>query len=159
MAEKFGVNFLGSIPIDPELMASGDDGTPLMVQKTDSPSVKAFLEIAERFKSAIKEGVLSVDEPKDIKLSEEGNLTVEWPDGAVEEYTPYDLRINAPVPGAGADTGEVPLDIKINGFEKVGRYAVAINFSDGHDTGIYDFNKLRELNRKKSDSSRQSFNV
>jgi ATP-binding protein involved in chromosome partitioning len=157
MAEKSGVNFLGSIPIDPELMASSDEGTPLMDQKIDSPSVKAFLEIAERFKSTIKEGVLSTDEPKDINLSEEGNLAIEWPDGAVEEFTPYDLRINAPDPGA--DTANVPLDIKIKAFERVGRYAIVISFSDGHDTGIYDFSKLRELNRKKSDSSRQSFSV
>ena len=48
MAEKFGVPFLGEIPIDPEIRKGGDNGEPIVFSKPDSPSAKAFEEIAER---------------------------------------------------------------------------------------------------------------
>lgn len=45
-AEKYQVPFLGRIPIDPEIRAGGDAGTPLVVQHPDSPQAKAFHEVA-----------------------------------------------------------------------------------------------------------------
>ena len=48
MAEKFGVPFLGEIPIDPDIRKGGDNGEPIVFSKPDSPSAKAFEEIAER---------------------------------------------------------------------------------------------------------------
>ena len=35
--------------------------------------------------------------------------------------------------------------LKILGMKPVGNYAYSINFSDGHDTGIYSFTTLLEL--------------
>jgi ATP-binding protein involved in chromosome partitioning len=157
MAKKFSVNFLGGIPIDPELMASGDEGKPLLSKDVASPAKKSFYDIAERFKTVMRTGDFGINEPKKIELSKEGNLVVHWPDGKVEEFAPYDLRKAAP--DAAANVDNIPLDVKINSFEKVGRYAVSLVFSDGHDTGIYRFDNLQELNQKKSDASKQSFNV
>ena len=39
----------------------------------------------------------------------------------------------------------VPHDISVLGAEPVGRYAVRIQFSDGHDSGLYTWKFLREL--------------
>ncbi|HCX11700.1 MAG TPA: hypothetical protein DHU81_15425, partial [Hyphomonas sp.] len=39
----------------------------------------------------------------------------------------------------------VPDDISVLGAEPVGRYAVRIQFSDGHDSGLYTWKFLREL--------------
>ena len=36
-------------------------------------------------------------------------------------------------------------DVKIKSLEKAGNYAVQIIFSDGHDSGIYSWEYLREL--------------
>lgn len=39
----------------------------------------------------------------------------------------------------------VPDDISVVNAERVGRYAVRIVFSDGHDSGLYTWHLLREL--------------
>ena len=48
MAEKFEVPFLGEIPIDPEIRKGGDNGEPIVYSNPDSPSSKAFVDIAEK---------------------------------------------------------------------------------------------------------------
>ena len=35
--------------------------------------------------------------------------------------------------------------LRILGMQPVGNYAYSIDFSDGHDTGIYSFELLREV--------------
>ena len=41
---------LGSIPLDPQLRAHGDDGTPIAVSAPDSPAAKAINDIAKKLK-------------------------------------------------------------------------------------------------------------
>ena len=41
-AEQFGLNFLGSIPFDLNVVTSGDKGTPLLTDDTDSDFAKNF---------------------------------------------------------------------------------------------------------------------
>jgi ATP-binding protein involved in chromosome partitioning len=42
MAEEMGVPYLGSIPIDPEVVVSGESGTPIVQAKPHSEAAKAF---------------------------------------------------------------------------------------------------------------------
>jgi ATP-binding protein involved in chromosome partitioning len=42
MAEEMGVPYLGSIPIEPEIVVSGDSGTPMVQAKPHSETAKAF---------------------------------------------------------------------------------------------------------------------
>ena len=45
MAEEMGVPFLGAIPIEPEVVLSGDGGTPIVRSKPGSETAKAFARI------------------------------------------------------------------------------------------------------------------
>lgn len=45
-AEKFGVPFLGRIPIDPAIRSGGDSGSPLVACDPDSPQTQAFKDVA-----------------------------------------------------------------------------------------------------------------
>ena len=45
MAAKFGVPFLGSIPLDPRMMASCDTGEPFSSRHPTSPAAKPFLDV------------------------------------------------------------------------------------------------------------------
>jgi ATP-binding protein involved in chromosome partitioning len=47
LAEKYGVDFLGSIPIDANAPALGDLGTPIVLKNPDSLVSEAFVEIAK----------------------------------------------------------------------------------------------------------------
>jgi ATP-binding protein involved in chromosome partitioning len=42
------------------------------------------------------------------------------------------------------DPKRVPEDITARSIELVGQYAILIKWSDGHETGIYHFRRLRE---------------
>jgi ATP-binding protein involved in chromosome partitioning len=43
------------------------------------------------------------------------------------------------------DPAKVPEDVRPLRVQSVGRYAIQFYWSDGHDTGIYSFDHLREL--------------
>ncbi len=54
IAEEMGVPFLGSIPIDPEICLDSDKGMPFIIEHTDSPASKAFMEIVEKIEDFLK---------------------------------------------------------------------------------------------------------
>lgn len=89
--------------------------------------------------------------PKKIRLDKtERKLLLHYPDGEFELPAEY-LRVYSPsaeVRGHGAGEGTL-VSGKIHvGIDKVvaaGRYALQIYFDDGHDSGIYTWQYLREL--------------
>ena len=149
------VPFLGKLPLDPSIMSSGDKGVPLLAETNESGSAKAFMNLAGVVtkKVAEIETTISADEPESIQVNREGNIDVLWPDGHSGKHTPHVLRLNCECAQCkDEDTGRklidpkrTPLDIKITGVNPIGRYGIAIAFSDGHNTGIYAFNRLRKI--------------
>ena len=98
--------------------------------------------------------------PTQIERVGEKTIRIHWSDEVVREYTVKALRdgcpcatcrekekaaVAAPAPllNVLSDAEMVPLSIL--GMKPVGAYAYSINFSDGHNTGIYTFEHLREL--------------
>jgi len=49
LAEEVGVPLLGSVPLQPDLAARADSGTPIVVAEPESAAARALLAIAERF--------------------------------------------------------------------------------------------------------------
>ncbi len=47
-AEKLGLDFLGEVPLDAQVRASGDEGVPIVEHDPDSPVAQVFTLIAER---------------------------------------------------------------------------------------------------------------
>lgn len=92
--------------------------------------------------------------PEEITPTEDGQrLRIRWADGHVSEYTPRHLRLQCRCAGCVDEfTGEPILDprtvseaIYPEAIRYVGRYALRFEWSDGHDTGIYPFELLREI--------------
>ena len=50
-AEEFNKEFLGEIPINPEVGKSGDNGKPIVEENPDHEISKIFLSFAEKIKS------------------------------------------------------------------------------------------------------------
>ncbi len=84
---------------------------------------------------------------------DEARLRIQWRDGQASEYWPRDLRLLCPCAGCvdeisgvrtlrpeAVDKGVYPTAIHY-----VGRYALPFMWSDGHSTGIYAFEYLRQL--------------
>ncbi len=155
MALEFGVPFLGAIPLDPEIVMSGDNGNPILENGSNSPAAQAIVGIAKRLQqyAAAEHSRTSAIEPQQVEILADGGLGIIWPDGHNGVHKAYSLRINCPCASCVdensgermIDAGRVPLGIKIDAFDIVGRYAVALKFSDGHSTGLYSFTYLRSM--------------
>ena len=82
-----------------------------------------------------------------------GQIGIVWQDGHESFYESHALRCACgcascvdEVSGKKLlDDERVPADVRAREFLPVGNYGVAIVWSDGHDTGIYTFETLREL--------------
>ena len=46
------------------------------------------------------------------------------------------------------DPATIPADITIEKMEQVGGYAIRIHWSDGHNSGLYTWKRLRKLGEK-----------
>ncbi len=91
--------------------------------------------------------------PKSIEQAGPGQLRIEWQDGHESIYPVRLLRLNCRCANCVEElTGrpllaekDVPQDVRPVKISPVGRYAVQISWTDGHDTGIHTFEHLREL--------------
>lgn len=52
LAEKYGLDFLGAIPLDPATVVAGDLGTPVVLLEEESFAKKAFIELADSIAEA-----------------------------------------------------------------------------------------------------------
>ncbi|MEN6340988.1 MAG: Mrp/NBP35 family ATP-binding protein [Methanospirillum sp.] len=53
-AQNHGVPYLGAIPLDPEMMRSGDEGRPYILQNADSPTWKAVDDVMENLVAEVE---------------------------------------------------------------------------------------------------------
>ncbi len=83
------------------------------------------------------------------RLPEAGRLRLTWSDGHVAEYDYDYLRGYCPCAACQGHTNEAirfhrpPGPVTAAAIEPVGNYAISIQWSDGHATGIYRFDFLR----------------
>lgn len=99
--------------------------------------------------------------PTAIRRRDTGSIEITWSDGVEGVATPRLLRDACPCascreqrsePPGGSGAGllqvlkpEEIAPLTVTGMTPVGQYAYKIAFSDGHDSGIYTLEYLREL--------------
>ncbi len=97
--------------------------------------------------------------PTDLKLGKDGTLSIAWNDGLVQEVAPRTLRKACPCARCKAEKLQPPQPatlfptlspaqtrpLAIDRMVPVGNYAYSIEFSDGHHSGIYSFEFLRQM--------------
>ena len=91
--------------------------------------------------------------PTSIEQAGSDQLRIQWQDGHESLYPVRLLRLKCrcahcieemtgrPI----LEDAEVPEDVRPVKISPVGRYAVQIAWTDGHDSGIYSFEHLRDL--------------
>lgn len=97
-------------------------------------------------------------QPSELKLLAPNRLQITWSDGEVRHYAVRELRDNCPCATCSekrsADEPAMLLPIlraeetqplRIAKMEPLGHYAYSIEFSDGHDTGLFTLELLRKL--------------
>ncbi len=97
--------------------------------------------------------------PTKLSLAADGRVHIDWSDGCRRVYSVNELRDECPCATCREKRALPPppptmltvlkpeeaQPLSLLGMKPVGHYAYAIHFSDGHDTGIYTFDLLREL--------------
>jgi DUF971 family protein len=98
-------------------------------------------------------------QPTKLELATADRLRITWNDGQVREYPLRELRDKCPcatcrekrnaAPAAATDlpilSAKEAQPLRITSMTPVGNYAYSIDFSDGHNTGIYTLESLREM--------------
>jgi ATP-binding protein involved in chromosome partitioning len=158
-AEQFGFPFLGEVPLDAAITEAGDRGAPVVADRTlaaGAPSARALTEIAGRLAqeiSIVNEKTSAMrHRPAEVKI---GDLHVEiqWSDAHQSRYAFRDLRLACPCAlcvdewtgQPRLDPATVPMNVRPGEVKSVGRYALQFIWSDGHNSGIYTYDKLRAL--------------
>ncbi len=83
----------------------------------------------------------------------ENEVQIRWKDGHESLYTGYALRVGCrcaicidEISGNKRLREEsISNDVRPLSIDPVGRYAIRFHWSDGHSTGIYPFEQLRQL--------------
>lgn len=87
--------------------------------------------------------------PNEIKLHQKSRLMeISFADGEVFKFSYEFLRVHSPSAEVrGHSPGQEILqtgkqDVKINHIDPVGSYAIQLDFSDGHNSGLYSWDLL-----------------
>lgn len=173
IAESLGVPYLGAIPLDPAIVDGGDSGVPLVAAAPDSPAALAYAAIADTLTegSGAAAGLqvpfdwdiaTGKGRPAAAQAAAEGRpmaldydvtgLTLHWR-GRAQKIGARDLRLSCRCAACRDEiTGKqilnpatVPLDVVPTRIWSVGNYALGVAFSDGHNSGIYTFPALSEI--------------
>jgi ATP-binding protein involved in chromosome partitioning len=121
MSQQLAVPFLGSIPIDPDIVTSGDEGFPIVTSKPESRAAEAYRSIAKRLAETLDrasatplrpfiwnwetdagapgwmEGAISQQgartAPVGFRKSDQRTLSILWQDGRKDNIDVRDLRL------------------------------------------------------------------
>jgi DUF971 family protein len=98
-------------------------------------------------------------QPTKLEITADNRLRITWSDKQVRDYTFLELRDACPCATCREKRNAPPSPpallpiisaadlrpLRITAMKPVGNYAYSIDFSDGHNTGIYTLESLREL--------------
>jgi DUF971 family protein len=100
-------------------------------------------------------------DPEHIAISKSKGIEIDWKDGHHSSFGTEYLRDWCPCASCTGSHGTEPRKkttgaaqspfpmftpkLKMNAIEPVGTYALKISWSDGHNTGIYSYDHLREV--------------
>ena len=102
-------------------------------------------------------------DPEHIAISKSKGIKIDWKDGHHSEYSLAYLRDECPCASCTGAHGTEPKKsdyskpaaagpfpmfkptLKMLSVEEVGHYAFRIDWSDGHNTGIYSYEHLRKI--------------
>jgi len=101
-------------------------------------------------------------DPEHIAISKSKGITIDWKDGHSSRYTCAYLRDKCPCATCTGAHGTTPRNtdyskppdtpfpmfkptIRMSSVEPAGNYAIRIQWNDGHNTGIYSYEHLRQI--------------
>lgn len=108
--------------------------------------------------------------PKQIKIFEKDKLMIIWDDESESRISLKYLRDECPCASCKGETvllktyrpvkpaNTSPDMYKIKNIETIGGYAIQITWKDGHNTGIFTWDYLKQLDADQSDNKNHNYN-
>ena len=108
--------------------------------------------------------------PKQLKIFEKNSLLITWQDDTESKINLEYLRKECPCATCKGETVllktyrppkqtfDNPEMFKIKNIETVGGYAIQITWKDGHNTGIYTYDYLKQLAKDQGEGKKQNYN-
>jgi DUF971 family protein len=97
-------------------------------------------------------------DPEHIAISKSKGIKIDWKDGHHSDYGVTFLRDHCPCATCSGAHGTPPRQpeaenpfqmfkpaLKMLGVESIGNYAIRIDWSDGHNAGIYSYEHFRRI--------------
>lgn len=92
--------------------------------------------------------------PNSIKVVDKEYLQIEWNDNKINKIKLSSLRLNCPCALCASDRENrgdkyFPIfrvdELELSNINLIGNYAISISWKDGHNTGIYEFDFLKNI--------------
>lgn len=109
--------------------------------------------------------------PLQIKIEDKKSLSIKWKDDLSSKISLKYLRDECPCAGCKGETILLhtyrppkptmfsPEMYIIKNIEVVGDYAIQITWKDGHNTGIYTWDYLHQLEKDQDDNKNQNYDT
>jgi len=143
VSERFGLDLLAQLPIEKHISEA------FKTQVMNNEHINSMVDNVIR---ALGKRHIEDTQPT-VFTHDTENIQISWPDGAKQSIPNRTLRlacrcalcIDEYTGEKKLDETAVPDDIQAIEIQQLGNYAVKIDWSDGHDTGIYPFKQLKEM--------------
>jgi Mrp family chromosome partitioning ATPase/DUF971 family protein len=144
LTERFGLQVLAQLPILP--------GVSEASTRSAGENVPAFDALADSLHREVGRRRMASEE-RPVVTAEPGKLHIAWGDGSESRIANRALRLTCQCAlcideftGAPLlDPESVPQDLRVEGVQPLGNYAIAITWSDGHSSGIFSWQHLRKV--------------
>jgi ATP-binding protein involved in chromosome partitioning len=147
LMDRFGIPTLAQLPITTSMSASLQEitRTPYASDATDSVMRALGTQTLKH-------------QPRPEVMCNETIITLLWPDSTTHSVLNRDLRLacqcalcidemsRQPI----LDPDTIPPDIHATNITPIGNYAIAIDWSDGHNTGFFPYSQIRTLAENES---------
>ncbi len=138
LTERFGLETLAELPLDSEFASK-------LIKRDD------IKDAADKVIMALgKSSISNVTTP--IVSFNDKELIFKWPDGKVSAISNFNLRVSCKCAACIDEMSgkqilkkdDVPAGIRAKEVTPLGNYAIAVKWSDGHNSGIYPYKSIME---------------
>ena len=160
-SQKLDIPLLARIPLNSSIAAAMDAGEPIAEGEIGDAFAALAGEVMARSSATALGEALNPAAPQELAVVAGGAVQVKWRDGVEQIIPAHTLRSECPCAGCVDEfsgekllqPGQIPADITVASSASVGRYAVRLDFSDGHNSGIFEFARLRTIGDAAADAA------
>lgn len=144
LKERFGLNTLAEFPMI--------DNFSELEDRDAGAQHASVASLAENLHREVGKRRIQKEEKPEV-VAQNGAIRITWPEGTVQRIPNRDVRASCQCAlcveeytgNQLLDDSTIPHDIEAKSITPLGNYAVSIEWSDGHSSGIFTWDHLRKL--------------